>query len=96
MQDAFLCQQGYYSISNLTTNFNIDFPPAFFYGKWRGTVTTHNSVSKERTACLRAFYDTAPKTGKGKSSAGKRPVDFNRYVLSKLNMSKPNEHGQIH
>ncbi|XP_034238871.1 uncharacterized protein LOC117643860 [Thrips palmi] len=86
---------GFYSVSNVATDFNIDFPPTFFYGKWRGTLTVSNTVSKERTACVRAFFDTVPKTGKGKDSPGKKPSDFTKLVLAKLNMSKFNSQGQI-
>ncbi|KAJ1524616.1 hypothetical protein ONE63_011100 [Megalurothrips usitatus] len=58
-------KQGPYTCTNVSTNFDFDFPPSFFYGKWRGTAKLYNTQTKEVSFCMRAYFSTAPKANNG-------------------------------
>ncbi|XP_026286044.1 uncharacterized protein LOC113211783 [Frankliniella occidentalis] len=55
---------GYYSVRNVSTDFHMKQVRTFFYGKYRGTGTLINSVTKEVIACKRGFFSIVPKTQK--------------------------------
>ncbi|XP_034242294.1 uncharacterized protein LOC117645866 [Thrips palmi] len=50
-----------YHIVNMSTNMNFNYPPTFFYGKWRSTVKLMRTSSNEVLGCIRAFFSTLPK-----------------------------------
>lgn len=48
--------------SNWSTDVELPFPPAFYYGRYRGTAWIVNSVTNERVACERAYANIVRKT----------------------------------
>ncbi|KAJ1528987.1 hypothetical protein ONE63_007354 [Megalurothrips usitatus] len=53
---------GFYSVQNVSTDYEMKVPPVYFYGNYRATMRAYSRVTRELVACERATLSVVPKS----------------------------------